>query len=331
MKVFVTSCETGEGAWRTHERKLRRLYELSDKRHQLTEDPETADLILVGNVREENWAQKTIRNPIIARFPAKAFSLSDRADPIILHHGIYTACPASAFYRRRVRTGAYTLYPDEYLNPFVARHTMSAADYEQKQFLFSLIGRRCHPLRDRIFDLRFSRKDILVEDSSHFDLWEAAGDEKLQRQRHFYDVLLASKFSLCPRGAGPNSIRLFESMQLGVAPIIVTSGWAFPRGPDWDSFAITVSEKDLPRLESIVESREADYVSMGQRAQKAYFEYFSESAYFNYVVESCLDIAGDQIVPEWVHWQLRHVQISVLKARRILRVGSRLRALLSRK
>jgi hypothetical protein len=58
MQIFITSCETGEGAWRTHERKLHRLYELSDKRYQLTDDPEVADLILIGNVREENWGRR---------------------------------------------------------------------------------------------------------------------------------------------------------------------------------------------------------------------------------------------------------------------------------
>lgn len=331
MRVLVTSCETDEGAWRTHERKLKRLFELSDKRHELVDDPEAADLILVGNVREEDWAAKTSHSPIIGRFPGKSFSLSDRAGPIILHHGVYTACPGSALYRRRVRTGAYTLYPDEYLNPFIVRHTPSPPEPDNKRFLLSFIGRRCHPIRDKIFDLCFEHSDVWIEDSSEFDLWNASEVERLPRQRHYYDILLASKFCLCPRGASPNSIRLFEAMQLGVAPVIITSDWVFPKGPDWGSFAIVLRERDIPKLESIVQSHEAEYARMGLNAQKAYFAHFAESSYFDYVVESCLDIAQDQIVPEWMHWRLRHVHLSVLKARRTLRVGSRLRALLSRR
>jgi hypothetical protein len=58
MQVFITSCETGKEAWNANEKLLKRLYELSDKRHGLADNPESADIVLVGNVREENWGNK---------------------------------------------------------------------------------------------------------------------------------------------------------------------------------------------------------------------------------------------------------------------------------
>lgn len=61
IRVFITSREVSEGAWRGHAHHLKRLYELSDKRYELIEDSETADIVLVGNVREQNWGIKILR------------------------------------------------------------------------------------------------------------------------------------------------------------------------------------------------------------------------------------------------------------------------------
>lgn len=62
IKVFITSCETVEGAWRHHERQLKRFYELSNKKYSMVDNPESADIILIGNVREENWGSKIFAN-----------------------------------------------------------------------------------------------------------------------------------------------------------------------------------------------------------------------------------------------------------------------------
>ena len=77
LKIFITSCDYGLDAWTTHERKLRRLYELSDKRYSLTDSPDSADIILVGNVREENWGKRILANDLFDKYPRKCFSLSD--------------------------------------------------------------------------------------------------------------------------------------------------------------------------------------------------------------------------------------------------------------
>jgi hypothetical protein len=291
------------------------------------DDPESADIILVGNVREENWGEKILSNALIDRYPGKSFSLSDRADPLIVHHGVYTSGPKSYFQQRRVRTGAYTLYPDEYINPYVVRHMPSDEDSGDKQYLFSFLGRNCHPVRDTIFQLSYP-SDVLIEDTTNFNLWHADEEEKLQKQRRFYRILLQSKFSLCPRGASPNSMRLFESMQLGVAPIIVTTNWTLPQGPSWDDFSILVKPRELRHLVQIVRAHENDHIRMGQMARQAYERFFAEDVYFDYIVDRCCDIAHSQRLPEVVFWKVRHITVGILRIRRSLRIRSRLRALL---
>ena len=315
LKVLVTSCETGGDAWRTQERELRRLYELSDKRHCLTEDPESADIVLIGNVREENWGEKVVKNALINKYPSKCFSLTEHFRPLFLNRGIYTNNAKSLFTLGRVRTGSYTIFGEHHLNPYVQSHAYSQQNSERKDYLLTFIGRRGNRTREAIFALGFDRQDVLIEDSSRtFRLWsDQAQEEKRKRQEYYYKVLLRSKFSLCPRGVGTNSIRLFESMQLGIAPVIISDEWVFPRGPRWSEFGIILKSKDLGNLEKIVESYEGDYVEMGQLARRAYEAFFSENVYFNYVVDNCSDIMRNQLIPETVYWKLRPIIIQTAK------------------
>lgn len=83
FKVFLTSCEVGQGSWTTNEEKLRYAHELSDKKYALTEDPQSADIIIIGDVREEDWGKKILKHELINKYPDKSLSLSD-ADHLII-------------------------------------------------------------------------------------------------------------------------------------------------------------------------------------------------------------------------------------------------------
>jgi hypothetical protein len=54
----------------------------------------------------------------------------------------------------------------------------------------------------------------------------------LWRQRNgmirYNQVLANSIFSLCPEGAGPNTLRIWESLALGSIPVIIADGWVPP-------------------------------------------------------------------------------------------------------
>ena len=305
IKVFVTSCETGPSAWRAHEINLLRLYELSDKRYELVAHPELAGVILIGNVREENWGEKILANELINRWPDRCFSLSDQDHPLILNRGIYASGRKSLLGAGRVRSGSYSAYPLQFQNPYGLAHVPSDQDYARKQLLFSFIGRNSDKMRERIFRMHFKRADILVEDSSQFDLWDdREACDKSVRQKYFIDTLLRSKFSLCLRGAGASSLRLFESLRLGVAPVIASDKWIFPEGPRWNDLSVIIKERHLREIESIVSEHEADFERMGRLARQAHEECFSDSVYFNYVVDNCLKIKSRQVIPESLYWRL---------------------------
>ena len=140
-------------------------------------------------------------------------------------------------------------------------------------------------------------------------------------------MLLRSKFSLCPRGAGTSSIRTFESMKLGIAPIIVSDNWRLPKGPMWNDFSIFIKEKNIRDLEKIVESHCDSYKEMGQKARKAFEEFFADDVYFNYVIDNCLDIMNKQLIPEVIYWKLNPLIILTKKLRRKLNLRQKSRQL----
>ena len=327
ISIFITSCETTKGAWRSNEEKLKAIYELSNKKYSLTSDPESADIILVGNVREENWGAKIMCHDLINKYPNKCFSLSDQDYPLILNHGIY-ACgdKKSILSFGRVRTGSYTLFP--FQNPFILNHVFSNQSYLEKEYLLTFIGRDSHKIRNSIFNLKFERPDIYIEDSTKtLDVWGEQGQrEKAERQK-YYNMLLRSKFSLCPRGVGTSSMRTFESMKLGVAPVIVSDNWILPKGPKWNDFSIFIKEENIKDLEKIVESHSDSYKEMGQKARKAFEEFFAEDVYFNYVIDNCLDIMNKQLIPEVIYWKLNPLIILTKKLRRKLNLRQKSRQL----
>jgi rRNA-processing protein FCF1 len=114
-------------------------------------------------------------------------------------------------------------------------------------------------------------------------------------------------------------MRTFESMKLGVAPIIVTDDWILPKGPKWNDFSIFIKENNIRDLEKIAESHSDSYKEMGQKARKAFEEYFAEDVYFNYVIDNCLDIMSKQLIPEVIYWKLNPLIILTKKLRQKLR------------
>ena len=44
----------------------------------------------------------------------------------------------------------------------------------------------------------------------------------------YKDLISESYFSLCPRGYGPTSFRLYESISLGTVPIYISDDFSYP-------------------------------------------------------------------------------------------------------
>jgi len=132
-------------------------------------------------------------------------------------------------------------------------------------------------------------------------------EDHLRYQKEYSETIAHSKFVLCPKGTSGASIRLFEVMKMGVAPVIISDDWILPQGPKWDEIAVFVKEKELDRLDEILEQREKDYVFMGEKAREAYQTFFADEVYFDYLIDQMMSIRSSQKIPEILFWSLKNV------------------------
>jgi len=325
MKIHLTSCETHPGAWRLQEQMLREQWERSSHQHCLVESPAEADIILIANVREERWFESLRNHPVICKYPNRCFVIAEFDDPKPLLRGVYTSAHRHLKFPFRFRNGAYTLQHPDFDNPYIANHP-GGAFRSPKKYLFSFTGRNCHPVRAAVLGQRFEREDVFVKDTSEFNLFTHQKDAKPRSQEFFTQVMESSKFAVCPRGYGASSIRLFEAMKIGVAPIIISDSWILPKGPCWNDFALFVKEGEIGNLQALAVRNEERWQEMGALAAREYERHFSKAAYFDYVVAQCADLLENQPIAESVFWGMRHLFVWRWKAvNRCRRLIERLR------
>ena len=313
MKIHLTSCETQPGAWRHQEQLLREFWECSSRQHCLVESPDDADIIIIGNIRDENWFESLRRHPVASKYPNRCFVVTETDDPKPILRGIYTSGHRKLAFPSRCRTAAYTLQHPDFNNPYIENHP-GEAFRSPKKYLFSFTGRNCHPLRTAILSQQIEREDVFRKDTSEFNLFTHNGEGKAASQKFYVEVMEASKFAVCPRGAGASSIRLFEAMKIGVAPIIISDDWILPKGPRWNDFSLFVKEADIGNLLALATQNKDRWQAMGELAAQEYARFFSKAAYFDYLVAQCQDMLEKQPVPESVYWGMRQLFIWSWKA-----------------
>lgn len=92
-----------------------------------------------------------------------------------------------------------------------------------------------------------------------------------------YNTLLSdSVFSLCPAGAGANTLRLWESLAVGSVPVLCGPQPMLPAGGnlsaiDWDRIVVRVSDEQIAALPSLLRAMPASEVrERQQRGMQAY-------------------------------------------------------------
>jgi hypothetical protein len=301
----------------------------SDPALVLAPDPESADIILIGGLRDENDYVLLRNNALVRRFPEKCFVLHSGDFPPRYVKGILTNLASSPLNLGRFESGGFFLMHPDFKNPYAEEFFLSGSPPETKRDLFfSFVGRDCTPIRRELFRLKFSRPDVMVVDNSHFNNFAHENRGKTGERFAYFSAMQRSKFALCPRGWGPGtSQRLFDAMQLGTAPVSISDSWVFPSGPDWKSFCVQIPESRISNVEEILSEYEDDWEEMGRRARRAYEDYFYGEAYIRYLVGCCRRIGRSSIVPESLiqrFWPV--ITLTRRGKRRIERLVSRAKA-----
>jgi hypothetical protein len=243
--------------------------------HTLTEDPASADLILFcGNPTHE--PHLLLEHPLYRAHAEKCAVYSEDDEYLPLLPGVYCSARNDASCRSgRVFCWSYVSAGGRIANPY-----LSQTD-GQKSLLFSFQGGSTSMLRKRMFRLRFNRPDILIEDTSAYWHWDTSQAGREQRQRSYAETIAASHFVLCPRGAGTGSFRLFEVMQAGIAPVLISDNYPLPPHVPWDTFLLRIAEKDIGRLPELIEPHQPTSAERGRLARQAWLNHFAPELEFD--------------------------------------------------
>lgn len=268
--------------------------------HQTTDNPDEADLILfIENCDPIRHYFEARNHPYFKAHRERCFMYSREDWPVPFLPGIYTSLSKKWYDPTRMRAGMYLRVLED---GFITYRP----DFEERDYLYSFIGKtNTHPTRPEIMGLNHPRQ-YLMDTTPLWPYGDLSDAERKEMEDRYVEVGLRSKFILCPRGIGTSSIRLFESLRMGRAPVILADDWVEPDGPDWDSFSIRIPERDVTRIPEILESHEPRAEVLGLRARQAWVQWFSKQALFHRSVEWCLSIMRARRKPE------RHVPLSVV-------------------
>jgi hypothetical protein len=246
--------------------------------HQVTEDPDSADLILFTqcHMLPTDWRLKTIReHPLTKRHWGKVMVYDERDRPWCGFPGVYASMPAPRFDDRYQRAWGFFRHPQ--ITPS-----------EDPDLLFSFIASPSDRCRRPLFKLR--HPDAVVEEVHRFTFFDPRSPKFEERRARFQNILGRSRFVLCPRGRGTSSIRLYETLAAGRVPVIVADDWVEPRGPEWGNFSIRWPEGRTDGLVETLEKRVGDWPAMSAASIASYHEFFSHEISFHRIVDLCGDL-----------------------------------------
>ena len=284
--------------------------------HRVVDDPEEADIILFldGHQHNRDLDLTAIRNhPLVRAHRNKSFIYNEQDQPWCAMPGLYAAMPKGSLNPRWQRACAYLTLP----NPYVV---FGQASGREPDLLFSFMGRRGNRTRDRILCLSHPR--AYIADTSAVDFFRAPCKEMDRQKQQYAEIVARSRFVLCPRGAGPGSFRIFETMVGGRVPVILSDSLAPPRGPVWEDCAVFVKERDIDKIPAILEKREERFQQMALAARREWEQWFAPDVLFHRMTEELKDILESRRAPESVlgrKLNLRYLRLRLRAAVGVLR------------
>ena len=137
----------------------------------------------------------------------------------------------------------------------------------ERDLLYSFIGTYqdfyLSKIRDRLFTMKHPPNTFVKRTKEwHFEraVYSSSQNknQKYTMEKNSVDeynkMLLRSRYSLCPSGSGPNSIRFWESLAVGSIPILLADTLELPHHDLWDKSIVRLPENELHTLEEVLKN-----------------------------------------------------------------------------
>jgi hypothetical protein len=247
--------------------------------HEIVSDISDADLVLFVYSGRPDLKDITAHS-LYREHADKAcvFHIGDRLIPFV--PGVFTSLERRYHFQGRTFAGFYPRAWELADLPWTP-------DGGARRYLYSFVGRLdTHRCRQALARLDHPRGLVLGTEAG------------APSRETFVRCLVDSQFVLCPRGYGASSLRLFEALQMGRVPVIMSDQWVPPTGPQWDTFSLRIPESRASLIPALLEAQEPFAARMGALARRAWEEWFAPDVGFHRVVEWCLAIKAAGWLPD---------------------------------
>ena len=145
-------------------------------------------------------------------------------------------------------------------------------------------------VREKLFSLE-KKNDVEIRYSGDWHFNKVVYSDENQNktgkytlsEKHLFNtteynkLLVDSKFSLCPSGSGPNSIRLWESLAVGTIPVLLSDQLELPEHPLWQKAIVRILEKDVANLDFILRGISEGEIAERRRNCIQIYKYFRKN------------------------------------------------------
>ncbi len=258
-------------------------------KHELAESPEAADLVLFieNHPDDDPLFLRVATHPVWRRFARKAFLYHDSDYAYPFAPGLYPSLTRR--HHSPERCGGC-----HYIGRIEENKALRFAPLgERPEYLFSFVGGNNHPVRARLLGLKHPR--AFVQDTTGQHAWLLSHTERQAYEQHYNDVLAQSAFVLCPAGLGPSTYRLFETMECGRVPVILSDSWVAPAGVPWETCSLRVPEAAAESIPEMLASVPPERVlEMAANARRVWQSWFSQDVSFHRIVSWCEAIVHER-------------------------------------
>lgn len=178
---------------------------------------------------------------------------------------------------------------EDYIEPSKRKYLASFIGNYEKYYLTNI--------REAIFNSFSKREDCFIKkrDKWHYHNMVYSNTQTIDEQHteEYINVLKESKFSLCPSGSGPNSIRLWESLSFGSIPVILADTYVLPniKNIDWTDYVIIWKEARISELYDYLKGIPLDEISTkSKRCLDIFKTYFTDNMQYKIINDNLNNI-----------------------------------------
>lgn len=196
-----------------------------------------------------------------------------------------------------IKLFGFQLYPSMKLT------TETLIPIKSRTLLTSFVGQydpKCYltEIRPRIFEIFSKYNDCYIKqrNSWHFQdfVYKNLQVTNTEFEDEYKQLLNNSKFSLCPSGSGPNSIRIWESMSFGSIPVILADDFVLPyvETMSWDDCIIVWKESEIDKLYDYLKKVSLEELEKKSSACIAmFYKYFNDDVFCEGIFENIKKLA----------------------------------------